>query len=1338
LFITKTPRHDVCDKDYLYEDERFSMKPTAIIEHFDDDGDTTYDRPDRITKIYYDDRGNTSQKRVYADDVNFVLTEYQYHPKYNFPIRQTSWQQYCIETDGVIIKPAASRKVEQLWIYGNADGTPNADGAYLVQQKTLLDSATDNWAVTKYTYYSNGRPKTVENPSTPGKGSYFLCDDKGLVTKVWEGVDITSGEPAASPQKRYFYNGLGRVELQGDSLGQVRSYEYYNIGNIASIKTYDDSTAMTRSDFMTTSYSSRNDFIKLNRYDFYDLHGNCWAERLESGGEIGHHYWHNGKYIMDGTSGYAYPGGAVISAVIYPYPSPDGQMRGTLIGGHGGLGPNYDLIQRDYFYDSMDRVSRKITKAGSNHGNNTYDPPAWLYKVEDFNYYGSGKIRNEKVRNIIIGTGIYESRLEKNIDYFYDSLDRLIKKVEDPNPDPALGLNLTVRYGYDSAGNNTYTVDPLENIIFTDFDQANREKYSYYPKAVVYYPGTTNIDVDSSRADLKLKKKTEYFADSKVKSVIHYDRDGTTILTKSDFTYDDRGRIETVSQDIAQGQAPAVTRYEYRDAGQEFTDSLGNKYHNKITDATNKVTLIALDVYGGTKRTLYPTGHYENIEECLEYTWNGLNDWDVTANEVRKTTGQLGGSSQTIVSKRGDWGEITKVEYPDEGYLEFDYYMVGFEGLRKLWHARDYRTAVDKPTSAPSDTLEYEYEYDLRTGNLDEFIVTENSIVQYTIDYESQVAYPGRKKDVQVILPVLGTFYHVLYDYDKAGRLTDVCDTLMNINQNLIAGFEYDKNGNRSKMKYYRSASRTGDITTINYTYGACSCSCDNMLTSFTTTGGPTFSFDATQPGDIDGLGRLHHCSETITKSNWSQVTHDCTYNYDMLSRLTYAKITDVAPKPYLEYTNTYDNAGNLTDYIYNEGAGDITKTYSFNGDLVTGDNTGKSVNWDENGRQTSQLNTVPADYSLEYDYEGRLRKGLLGNANSRIEAKYTPDGVRVRKKKIVDGVTVYNHKYIVDVFGGVPAILLVLDADNTDLTLKTYIHANGQVLAQHDGDYTAGRLFYLHDRLGSVRQIIDCGGAVWNSYTYDPWGLPVGNETQEAISNLYRYAGYVWDSEISQYHCFRRQYDPVLGRFTTNDPLAGHFEDPMSLHRYLYCSNDSINRRDPRGEAGEWVFRTIEGVSSYYEALNMGLSITIDPADMLIWLPELNDYREYLFSDWRINRPFNWAVYLPTDVQRFFWLMIGDPAAAGEELLSVCDWGGLYGCLRPTLINAGLWKGGQVISCFICGASSGNPIVKAASCGICEALAIVNGKEWLNAVKMINNLNTVRTCMRDNCGKNN
>jgi hypothetical protein len=46
------------------------------------------------------------------------------------------------------------------------------------------------------------------------------------------------------------------------------------------------------------------------------------------------------------------------------------------------------------------------------------------------------------------------------------------------------------------------------------------------------------------------------------------------------------------------------------------------------------------------------------------------------------------------------------------------------------------------------------------------------------------------------------------------------------------------------------------------------------------------------------------------------------------------------------------------------------------------------------------------------------------------------------------------------------PAVLLIINAADNSIA-KTYIHANGQVLMRHDGDYNAAKYFYSHDRLG-------------------------------------------------------------------------------------------------------------------------------------------------------------------------------------------------------------------------------------------------------------------------------
>ena len=149
---------------------------------------------------------------------------------------------------------------------------------------------------------------------------------------------------------------------------------------------------------------------------------------------------------------------------------------------------------------------------------------------------------------------------------------------------------------------------------------------------------------------------------------------------------------------------------------------------------------------------------------------------------------------------------------------------------------------------------------------------------------------------------------------------------------------------------------------------------------------------------------------------------------------------------------------------------------------------------------------------------------------------------------------------------GGLPVILMELN--NSGDIVKTYIYANSQIIAQHTGDHEADRYFYLHDRLGSVRQIIDTSGNVKNRYTYDPFGeLYPAPDFEETVDNPFKFTGQYFDSEIKQYYLRARQYDPHIARFTARDPVFGRFQEPLTLHVYLYCLNDPVNNMDPTGE---------------------------------------------------------------------------------------------------------------------------------------------------------------------------
>lgn len=86
------------------------------------------------------------------------------------------------------------------------------------------------------------------------------------------------------------------------------------------------------------------------------------------------------------------------------------------------------------------------------------------------------------------------------------------------------------------------------------------------------------------------------------------------------------------------------------------------------------------------------------------------------------------------------------------------------------------------------------------------------------------------------------------------------------------------------------------------------------------------------------------------------------------------------------------------------------------------------------------------------------------------------------------------------------------------------------------------------------------------NYYTYEPFGEVFPGENVYHVWNQFLFTGQYYDVETGQYHLRARQYDPHIYRFTSRDPIAGKFEEPLTLHKYLYCINDPLNRWDPAG----------------------------------------------------------------------------------------------------------------------------------------------------------------------------
>ena len=127
------------------------------------------------------------------------------------------------------------------------------------------------------------------------------------------------------------------------------------------------------------------------------------------------------------------------------------------------------------------------------------------------------------------------------------------------------------------------------------------------------------------------------------------------------------------------------------------------------------------------------------------------------------------------------------------------------------------------------------------------------------------------------------------------------------------------------------------------------------------------------------------------------------------------------------------------------------------------------------------------------------------------VELKYDPFGNRVYKKS---GQT--ERKYIIDITGELPVILMELNGSGD--IVKTYGYANSEVIAQHDGDNEDEIYFYLNDRLGSVRLVINDSGSVVSHYTYEPFGEVIDDDV--TFVNDFLFTGQYFDFDrIVSYH---------------------------------------------------------------------------------------------------------------------------------------------------------------------------------------------------------------------------
>lgn len=275
-----------------------------------------------------------------------------------------------------------------------------------------------------------------------------------------------------------------------------------------------------------------------------------------------------------------------------------------------------------------------------------------------------------------------------------------------------------------------------------------------------------------------------------------------------------------------------------------------------------------------------------------------------------------------------------------------------------------------------------------------------------------------------------------------------------------------------------------------------------------------------------DKLNRLISGNSNTTGNNENGISYDLMGNITGLKRYTANTLSDQLVYTYTAGTNTLTSVNDAIAGTIGQKGGATNYTYDGNGNLTSDDGkgitgisynllnlpqtiTGKSTTYtyDAAGQKLSRLiGTVKTDYIAGIQYDGTA-------TNSTISFVQTEEG-----RALPNGTTAYNYEYT------------------------------------------------LTDHLGNSRVNFDTGTGTARQVQADdyyPFGMDIVIGSRPSPKNNYLYNKKELQEDLGLYDYGARFYNPVIGRWTSVDPLT---EKNRRWSPYVYCKSSPIIRVDPDG----------------------------------------------------------------------------------------------------------------------------------------------------------------------------
>ncbi len=225
----------------------------------------------------------------------------------------------------------------------------------------------------------------------------------------------------------------------------------------------------------------------------------------------------------------------------------------------------------------------------------------------------------------------------------------------------------------------------------------------------------------------------------------------------------------------------------------------------------------------------------------------------------------------------------------------------------------------------------------------------------------------------------------------------------------------------------------------------------------------------------------------------------------------------------------SYDGLGNITNYSSKNS--DLTYTYNYTKNSLTSVSDTGSNNRDYTGFTYDDRGNVTSNSYNNFTFN-RANQLCAATANA-TNCTYLYDGYNRRVKHTDTNGTSYS-------LYGQNGTLLYRETEDGSIN---YIYLGKKLIAK-DG-YNIPTTSNQH---------------------YRPYGSSIEGESDDV-----GFTGHKFDSDLGLSYMQARYYDPVIGRFYSNDPVG--FRDVHTFNRYAYANNNPYKYIDPNGKSGQFFY---------------------------------------------------------------------------------------------------------------------------------------------------------------------